>query len=207
MVVLERTYDQQEAENIRALLEQNGISQKLSSARNDLEATYGMQGEGMYEILVAKEDIEKAKEIIARLVEVEDIPFDEKDYTDSELEEIVLNPNEWNEVFIKQAKKALGSRGKSVSTEAVESNEGLKLEEEQKGIEPKTWAVGLFFVFAFMGGLIGLVGGLLYYFSKTKASDGNKYYSYTRDTRTKGVWLIFISIASLALQIYLFRGR
>ena len=64
------------------------------------------------------------------------------------------------------------------------------------------------FVFAVMGGVIGIVAGYIYGYSKTTSFTGNRYYVYDKQTREFGMIIFWLGVIVLVCSvIYYMQGK
>lgn len=202
-VLLTKTYEDELTNHIRAILEQNDIDFKVVFGKNNMETTLGMQSSNPTEFYVYKDDLGNALNLIEGLNSSGEKEIDVEAFDDEEIKEIILNPEEWHDTIVRQAERIAKKRRLEISDNEIEENQILKLIEIQKGKSPAKTTFILMWVFAFMGGLIGLIAGLAYWISKQRAFDGKKYFVYDERTRSNGKLMFFISIFSMIIQFWL----
>lgn len=161
-----------------------------------------------YMLMIAEEDMEKAhlelRKHITEYFKNADTAENSllNDFSDEELLDVIKKPDEWSEEDLVLAQTLLGQRGKTVSDEVVEAYRAKRLEEIRK---PKFggWAsIIISYIFAFVGGLIGifLAASLL---GKKRLFNGEKVNIYDKGTRTNAFIVIIISIIDiLAIVAY-----
>ena len=133
--------------------------------------------------------------------EIEEIPI--ADYSTNELKEIVLNPEDWHEEFIRKSKEELNLRGIEVEAAEVESVHQEKIRELEQGTEPSKTLFYFMWGFAIFGGYIGIIAGFFYWRGKVKGIDGKRYFMYTPKYRKHGSYIFVVGLLSALLQTYL----
>jgi hypothetical protein len=116
--------------------------------------------------------------------------------TDQELLDIYINPEQYQEAFVNQSRQELMRRG--VSLDKYENERAtqilLKTEQFQEGRSGNDLYIGLGFVSAVLGGLIGIYAGYVYSQSKHRGPTGKEYYVYNKETRDKGRIMLIIGV-------------
>ena len=136
-------------------------------------------------------------------VSIKDMPDDYYlfDFTNEELMEILMKPDEWGSLDYNLSKKILRERGKEIDTEFLETlrkNRNKELSAPEKN--QKTW-INAGYIFAFLGGLIGIfIGWHLLTFKKT-LPDGKRVYGYVESDRRHGIVILIISIIFVTLSL------
>ncbi|MBS1587518.1 MAG: hypothetical protein JSS82_18440 [Bacteroidetes bacterium] len=123
--------------------------------------------------------------------------------TDAELTDIYLFPKKYQDGFFEAAKAELQRRG--VDLAPLDESKRLKaaketppLVHEERG---ERMHLFIFFLLAFLGGLIGIVAGHHYGYSKRNGLNGERYYEFDKDTRTFGRIIFFTGIAALIVAV------
>ena len=157
-----------------------------------------------YEIRIKQEDFSKAesileshaKEMISRLGD----DYYLFDFSDEDLYEVLLKSDEWNEFDYMLAQRILVNRGKSIDESLLKAlKERIKTLSEPEGNQKPWLYVG--YIFALLGGFIGIVIGYFLWTSKKTLPDGSKVYSYTAEDRSKGKALFFFATTILVVWI------
>lgn len=114
--------------------------------------------------------------------------------TTEDLLAIYTRPEEFQESIIRAVEDELKLRDVAFD-EITHANEKRKNDSDAaiiKGKQGDPVYIFICFVFVFLGGIIGLSGGLVYTFASTRDSLGNKHYYYDEATRKKGKLMIII---------------
>ena len=115
--------------------------------------------------------------------------------------EILLKADEWNEFDYKLAQKILVQRGKSVDTELLKALKKQRIELLAKPEEnQKSWIVAGY-IFATLGGLLGIFIGYSLWTSKKSLPNGQKVYSYNEKDRTHGKNIFYIGLITLPFYV------
>jgi hypothetical protein len=200
------TLDQ--ARELELLLNKNNIKTVLGDNIPPLDITFsGSTLQNQYEIKIDPSDFEKAEIILEKdtenLLDTIDKDYYLLDFTNEELYEILLNSDEWNVFDYKLAQKLLTDRGKTIDTEMLTSlkKERLKIlakpEENQKA-----WIIAGY-LFALLGGGIGIVIGYSLWRSKKTLPNGERIYSYNAEDRKNGQRIFLISIIIFPIALIL----
>ncbi|MCK8520443.1 hypothetical protein M0D21_02625 [Aquimarina sp. D1M17] len=189
----------EQVKEVEALLSKEGIDSIIADNVPSVDAMFGASSlNNKIEIRIKQSDFKKAEEILEQQAEnlLNDI---DKDYylfefTNEELYEILLKADEWNEFDYKLAQKILEDRGKSIDEELLNSlkTERLKQLAKPEGNQ-KPWIV-VGYIFAIMGGFLGLIIGYFLWTSKKTLPNGQKVYSYSEKDRKHGKYLFYIGI-------------
>jgi hypothetical protein len=126
--------------------------------------------------------------------------------TDKELFDIYIKSQDYQPEFIKVVEKELAKRNipldsvKKIKEEAdTISNNKIKL-----GVQGNTFYIALCFLSAILGGVISIVAGYIYAFSKRENLEGVACYYYNEQTRKYGKWMLLIGV--IMLLVYVFIG-
>ena len=121
-VLVYSTYEKNMADTVYALLSNDGIKCKLVSARSNIEAAYGASNSNTYEIFVDEKDETRSFELIDAVSQPNDLDLDINSYSDDEIRDIILNPDEWHESFVAKAKSIAKQRNILIEEEEIDSN-------------------------------------------------------------------------------------
>lgn len=114
--------------------------------------------------------------------------------TDEELLNIYTNEEDYQPAFIKLVLVELNAR--KIDLEKIEVQKKHKREhfdsELEKGKKGNLFYIVLFFISAFLGGILGIIAGYIYSQSKKENSAGIKKYVYDKDTRQQGMVMMII---------------
>ncbi|WP_428231003.1 hypothetical protein [Flavobacterium sp.] len=198
-----------QAKELETLLNKNNIKTVLGNNIAPVDITFsGSTVQNQYEIQIDSSDFEKAEAILEKETEImlEEI---DKDYyllsfTNEELYEILLNSDEWNIFDYKLAQKLLADRGKTIDTEMLTTLKKQRLKILSKPEEnQKSWIIAGY-IFAFLGGGIGIIIEYSLWKSKKTLPNGQRIFSYSDKDRQSGKRIFIISIIVFPLA-FLFK--
>ena len=182
----------------KELLDKEGINSALGDNIPPVDVTFsGSTLEHRYEIRIKQSDFLKAEEILENharnLINQVDKDYYLFEFTNEELHEVLIKADEWNEFDYTLAQKILTDRGKPIDQELLSTlkKERLKtLSEPEENQKPWLY-VG--YIFALLGGIIGIIIGYFLWTSKKTLPDGNKVYAYSSEDRARGKNLFFFA--------------
>ncbi|MGZ5243077.1 MAG: hypothetical protein ACXWEY_12560 [Bacteroidia bacterium] len=186
-----------EKNDLEYLHEDTSASFDASFANNDLSKEY--------RIKLHKEDFEKADKILHEQAsaEIEDLDEDYYlfEFTDEELIEVVLNRNDWSALDFVLAQKLLKERGKEVNPEVINQVEKQKIDALAKPEEDQKNLIAAGYIFAILGGLIGIFIGFHLYTQKKTLPDGRQVYAFSDHDRKEGERIFITGIIALIIWI------
>lgn len=203
-VTLGEYLDKEVLVQTEAILNGNKIHFQIKTPETHLHSALGQATSQPFIIQVRSDQYELAKELIhthdenASIVEV---PLEEYDI--EELKEIVLNPEDWHEEFVRKATNELTRRGAEVAETEIRETREEKINQLEKGTEPNKKIYFFMWCFSLMGGYIGIIAGYFYWRGKTKGVDGKRYFMYSEKYRNNGYYMFMLGLISALLQTYL----
>ena len=209
-----RKYNESEqVEALTKIFEEQGIAFEITEDRDSLDSLYGANHlTKHFYIKIRKDDFVKADSLLLDLSEKEVATADKDHYlysfTDEELFDILSKPDEWNEFDYQLSKRILGERGKEISGDTIDLLRKQRINELSKPDEGhRTWMyVG--YIFALLGGLLGVfIGWHLSTFKKT-LPNGQRVHGYNAHDRRHGqrIFIIGIVMFFVSLMITIARG-
>jgi hypothetical protein len=113
--------------------------------------------------------------------------------TDQELIDIFINPQDYQESFVQVVTEELKRRNVNLENYQQEKDKKQKVLSEtlENGKPGDPTYITLGFIFAGLGGFIGIIAGYIYSQSRNKTTP-EKYYVYNEQTRKKGVIMMFV---------------
>ncbi|MET4073711.1 hypothetical protein [Hymenobacter sp. UYCo722] len=124
-------------------------------------------------------------------------------FTDDELFEILVKPDEWNSYDVSLARHMLRLRGREVSSDTVRLLRRHRVAEMAKP-EPsqKTWIVAGY-LFAVLGGFLGIIIGWHLHFHQRILSDGTRVRAFSPRDRVHGFRILLLGIFGVFISILL----
>jgi hypothetical protein len=123
------------------------------------------------------------------------------DFTDQELLEILIKPDEWGHFDYQLAKKILGERGKEMTAEVLDLlKQQRKVDLSRKETAHK-YLIWFGYFIALLGGFFGVIIGLTLTYYKKTLPDGETIYAYGESERNHGMRILIISAISLVFWL------
>lgn len=198
----------EQANELKELLNENGIESLLTDNILPFDVTFsGNTLHHEYEIKIQQSDFKKAEEILEKnaenLIDGIDKDYYLFEFTNEELYEILLKPDEWNELDYTLSQQILKQRGKSVDKELLNSLKNERLKDLAKPeANQKPWIIAGY-ILSLSGGFLGLIIGYSLWTSKKTLPDGQKVYSYSTNDRKHGKYIFYIGLIVISTALLL----
>lgn len=195
-----------EAQELEVFLNNHNIETVLADNLPPVDVTFsGSTLLHEYEVGLKLEDFEKAEALLQEnaenILDQVDKDYYLFDFTDEELYDILLKSDEWSSLDYTLAVKILEDRGNKIDTTVLKNLKTQRLTDLAKPEgNQKSWIIGGY-IFAFLGGLIGLIIGYSIWTSKKVLPNGEKVYSYSENDRNQGKTIFYIGIIVLPITI------
>lgn len=207
-VTYRKFYEQDQAQALADILQQHTIEYTITEDRESLDSLYGdKQFSRQYYVKIQQRDFEKADAILAELSAQQINSVDKEHYlfsfTNEELFEILAKPDEWNEFDYQLAQHILRERKIDINADTVQLLKKQRVKELAKPEDQgKTW-IYAGYIFAILGGLIGIfIGWHLASFKKTLPS-GERVYAFVKTDRSHGYRIVIIGIVMFIISTYI----
>jgi hypothetical protein len=207
-LVYKKFNEQEKVTQLTEILAENGIAFEVTEDRESLDSLYGDKHfKKQYFVKINGEDFSRADSLLERLTENQLAAVDKDHYlfsfTDEELFDIVSKPDEWNDFDYQLAKKILKDRGKEINQGTIDLIKNQRLKELAKPEEgQKNW-IYAGYLFAMLGGLLGIfIGWHLNTFKKT-LPNGQQVYGYNSNDRKHGGRILLIGIVMFCVSVIL----
>ncbi|MEM5566988.1 hypothetical protein WNY78_17845 [Psychroserpens sp. AS72] len=190
----------EQALELKDILNTNEIDSIIDDNSPPVDVTFGVGGslQDTIEVRIKQTDFEKAELILEKEAEEQlnniDPDYYLFDFTNEELYDLLLKADEWNKFDYSLAQKILKERGKSIDKDLLDSLKKQRLDDlSQPEGNQKPWiAVG--YIFALLGGFLGLIIGYFLWTSKKTLPNGQKVYSYSANDRKQGKYIFIFSV-------------
>lgn len=189
----------EQAKELKQMLNDHGIDAELGDNLPPVDVTFsGSTLQDEYEVRIHQSDFNKAEEVLEKNAEVLLDHIDEDYYlykfTDEELYEILLKPDEWNKFDNLLAQKLLQERGKPLDPALINTLREERIQSLAKPDEnQKPWIIAGY-IFSVLGGFLGLIIGYFLWTSKKTLPNGQKVYSYLEEDRVQGKYIFYIGL-------------
>jgi hypothetical protein len=205
-ITFQRFKDQNSAVELGEFFKERKLEYLLEDNSLSFDPTFANNGFGKeFCVKLKQSDFEKGNVFLIEKAEKEIIEID-KDYyllsfTDEELFELIAASDEWSQFDVSLAKRLLKERGKEVTPEDIKKIKTNRIIELSKPEEGQTAYIIVGYVFAFLGGFLGIfIGWHLLTFKKT-LPNGNRIYAYSDNDRKQGNRILIISVVFLVIWL------
>lgn len=205
-VVYKKFYEKDQVNAVAQILSEHGIEFETTEDSGSLDSLYGDKlFDKQFFIKIKETDFSKTDSILLSIAgkELETVDKDHYlyDFTDEELFDILSKPDEWNEFDCLLSKKILKERGKEISTDTINLLKKRRITELAKPEEgQKNW-IYVGYLFAMLGGLLGIfIGWHLSTFKKI-LPNGQRVLGYKPEDRRHGRRIFIIGIIMFAITI------
>lgn len=196
----------EQAQELKMLLSNNNIESILDNNIPPVDVTFiGNTLNHEFEVRIKATDFNKAEAILNNH---EDISLEEvdKDYylfnfSNEELYDVLLKSDEWSAFDYSLTQKILTNREQSIDKNLLDSLKNQRLIELAKPeTNQKPW-INSGYIFALLGGFLGLIIGYFLWTSQKTLPNGQKIYSYTTNNRMHGKYIFFISLIIFPISL------
>ena len=196
----------EQAQELSATLKKNGIENKLVNNSPQIDITFsGNTLQNEVQLLLLQSDFAKANEVLRteaeNVIEQMDKDYYLFDFTNEELYEIIMKPDEWGAFDYTLAQKLLKGRGVTVDEELVNTLRKQKVSDLAKPEEGQQPMVLVGYLLALLGGLLGLLVGWFLWTYKKTLPDGQKVHAYSERDQKHGRNIFFLGIVFLIFWI------
>ncbi|HPE55270.1 MAG TPA: hypothetical protein P5514_04820 [Bacteroidales bacterium] len=196
----------EDSDYLTQLLIKNNIPFKLIDYSNQPDITF--TGQNLDYKVELKADLSDFPKIDKLLEEQSKLSFNNIDkdhyffeYSNEELTDVILAPEEWHNYDYQVAKLILKDRGIEISDKFIETIKFKKLKESGTNESyPVMWII-VGYISAFFGGILGLAIGLSLWLMRKKLHDGTKVFIYKENIRTHGKIISLIGFFMFILII------
>lgn len=199
--VYRRFADKNLATTYTEILKEHSITYVLDELQNNYNILIpNSNAPKEYLLKIGIEDFEKVDSIFLDYEKdkIQDVDNDYYLYsfTNDELIEVITNFEEWSEYDYLLAQKILDDRDFGLDQDKIKALQNKRVEEIAKPHKGSTFLISLGYLFAFMGGIIGIAIGYNLAYHKKLLPDNRLVPYYTAKTRRQGLNIFWISILS-----------
>jgi hypothetical protein len=203
-VTYQKFSNKAEAMEIADLLKKNDIEFFVEDDSLDFDPSFANnETTKEYRIKLQQQDFRKADEVMFRITEnqLKDV---DKDYylfefSDEELFEILARSDEWSKFDYLLAKQILKDRGREVEPQVLEELREQRIEELARPEESQSGWIVAGYIFAFLGGFLGVIIGWHLMVHKKTLPDGERVYGYSQGDRAHGRWIVTIGVICMVI--------
>lgn len=199
-------YDLQVIRSIAGLLAENGIPYEIEDNSPTFNPNFAFDALAQeYRIKLRAEDFERADEVLKDTAKdrLEELPenYYLYDFKEEELMDILVKPDEWGKLDYMLAQKILNERGIEVNDKFLALLRRQRIQELSKPEHiSNTWIIAAY-IFAVLGGLIGILMGTGIALHQKTLPNGDRVYAYSPESRRHGWNIIFIGLLFLVLSL------
>jgi hypothetical protein len=122
-------------------------------------------------------------------------------FSDEELFDLLVKPDEWSAFDVTLAGQLLRQRGRDISPDTLQLLRQRRVAElAQPDQEHSAWVKGGY-VSALLGGFLGIVVGYQLYFSRKQLPDGRRIYVYSARDRVHGIRIMVLGTIMFLLLL------
>lgn len=187
------------------ILEEHQIEFSLVEDAYEVDISFTGNNQKTIQVFMRGEDFDEVRKLQEEKVLAEMDFTDTSHYlhsfSDEELLDILRKKDEWSLYDFVLSKKLLADRGIEISEEAIDqfvNERNQELDAPEKGNATRI-IVG--YIFASLGGLIGIAIGLYLWLGKKSTTGGERIYIYNENDRYHGKLITFIAICVFAVVL------
>ncbi|MBL4587607.1 MAG: hypothetical protein JKX84_11220 [Flavobacteriales bacterium] len=202
-VVFRKYTDIDQAKAVAVFLTEREIQCKLLDNSPSIDITFSLNNlQNQIELKVEHSEFEKAESLLNEFAakSIEDVEENHYlfDFSNEELYEIQLKPDEWSSFDLKLSEKILRDRGQEINPDLLNTLRQQRLKDLAQPEEKQKGMVIAGYVFAILGGLIGLLIGWLLYTSKKTLPNGDRVHTYIESDQLHGRNIFMLSLMFIA---------
>lgn len=182
------------AQEISAIFDLQGIDYVIENTKPSVDITFTNGGIIEYILKVKQSQKEKALEILTHSF-VEDISAENHfmdSFSDDELFETISMPDEWDEADLEYAKELLEKRGLVLDASKIKDAREKVISARYEPQKAKGVVIFVGYLFAFLGGWLGLIIALHLLFKHVKGENNEVINYYDRKSRNHGITICII---------------
>jgi len=158
-----------------------------------------------YEIQLHPESFEQAGVLYLKQAEsmMADLPEDYYllDFSDDELQEVILKHDEWSEFDYLLARKLLADRGKDIDESLIKALRKQRIEDLAKPEQDQTAWIAFGYLAALIGGFFGVITGYVLWSSQKTLPNGQVVYTYNAKDRMHGKNILILGCIMIPVII------
>jgi hypothetical protein len=200
------------AEPLLEVLRSYGIpyhTVQLDQAGGEVNFSYN-EAHRLLGVQIRRQDFERTRTVLVehyqRLAETADPDHYLFSFSDEELMDVVVKPDEWSDFDHVLAQRILRERGRDVSPGVVNLLQRRRTAELEKPEEPQNTWIWAGYVFALLGGIIAMFIGWHLYSHRRTLSNGEQVHAFRAQDRVHGLRIFSLGIVCLlgwiALRVY-----
>jgi len=205
-LIFQKLNSESQAAEFGSLLSENKVEFLIENSSINFDPILSNNEFGKeYCIRIKKNDFEKANDILREKAktEINEVQDDYYllSYSNEELIDVIEKSDEWNKLDVELAHKLLKERGNEITTEQINEFRKQRVLELSKPEDGQNVYIIIGYVFALLGGLLGIfIGWHLLTFKKT-LPNGNLIYAYSENDRKQGNRIVILGGVFIAIWV------
>lgn len=200
----EKFFNPEQAEPVLAILKEYDIPFELSPITQTVDVLItGGQPSSQYELKIPSTGFEQVNRLLREemRVNLDDVDPDYYlfSFTDKELVEILMQPDEWGRMDFLIARKILETRGIVYSAEELDTLWNKRMNDLAQP-EKHGWIYAGYGL-SVIGCFLGIIVGMVFWQSTKTLPNGKRYYIYDESTRKHGKNIFYLSIILTAVAL------
>lgn len=196
-----RFTDAEEAEALTAILDRYQVPYRIDREKPPVDLSFNPdRTHERILIFVPRELFGEADRALAAVAEASpELEEDHylHDFSDDELKGVLFHSHEWSPGDGVAARKLLETRGVKVSEEEVERRRQESLTVSHQPVRGSAWLLAAGFLFALLGGVLGVVLGWSFLTMKDTDASGKEHLHYDERTRDLAKCIVLIGAISM----------
>ena len=188
----------EEAEALASDLEVLGFTPTIEDSRNYISSAFVGASPEYFSVKLPSSDFLRAEAALEEVAERQIAEVGDDHYlfsfTDEELTDVVLKPDEWNAFDRRLARRIVAERGMPVEAAADELIREARIEELATPAKPQPVLVLIGYASCLLGGIIGIWIGHHLNTTKKTLPNGDRVYMYREEDRAHGKQIFFIGV-------------
>jgi hypothetical protein len=206
-LTFQRFNDEELAKDLIDKLNENGIPLETEDSNKFFDPTFALNPLSReISVKLRPGDFEVAQKLLANHYKAQLDSVDPDYYlftfSDQELAEIILKPDEWGDFDYQLAQKILSERGKEIKPEVADLLRKQRIDELAKPETSHRYVVVIGYFSAFFGGLLGILIGWHLSYSKKTLPDGRSIYRYTEKERDDGTRILLVGTVCFVIWFF-----
>ncbi|MGV3540749.1 MAG: hypothetical protein ACO1OQ_13125 [Rufibacter sp.] len=206
-ITYQKFNEEEEANTLAELLKQNNIECQVEENSLDFDPTFAYNSHDKdFRIKLKQSDFEAADtiqyEVLKKSLDIIDKDYYLFDFSDQELIEIITKSEEWSKLDFLLAQQILKERGKEINPSIVDTLRKQRIEELSKPEESSGVWLSAGYLFACMGGILGIFIGFHLMTHKKTLPNGDRVYGFHPGDRKHAKWILALGIVSFILWTF-----
>lgn len=183
------------------ILDENNIPFSIVDNAYSVDITFGGSEQRNFQVLIHPDNFGRVNSLLESDAEKLITTIDSDHYlfsfSNEELYEVLLNKDEWSATDYVLAQRILKERGEKITNDDIANFNQQRINQLSQPEKSPTLQIFAGYIFATLGGIIGLLIGWYLWNSKKTLPSGEKNYTYQESDRKNGKAIFLLSIAGI----------